>query len=136
VGTSTFTRTASLRETRVQTFTVAAVQELPLVAGRPTAVSLVPITPAVVVVVVATTIADICHHPALFLTRAFTFLRKFGVSAQALLAIRKLPLVSRFAAAVARIPSASTIVVLVIASAVTRVIRYTAFAFAVRFRGE
>lgn len=136
MGTSTFTSTASLRETWVQAFTFAAVQELPLIAGRPTAVSLIPITSTIVVVIVATTITDICHHPALFLTRATTFLRKFWVFAQALLAIRKLPLVSRFAAAVARIPSAGTIVVLVIASAITRVIRYTTFAFAIGLRGE
>ena len=104
-----------------------------LVATGSTAVSFVPTTAAVVVVIVTTTIAHISGHPALLFTGAAPFLFNFGVLAVTLLTVRKLILVARASAAVTLIPSTCTIVVFVIASTVASVIRYTTFAFAIRF---
>jgi len=103
------------------------------VASGSTAVSFVPTTAAVVVVIVTTTIAHISGRPTIFFTGAAPFLFNFGVLALTLLTVRILPLVPRGSAAVTFIPSTCTIVVFVIASTVASVIRYTTFAFAIRF---
>jgi len=133
LGISTFARAIALLERGVYAFTFAAVQELSLVATASTAVSFVPTTAAVVVVIVATTIAHISGHPALFFTWAAAFLFNFGVLALTLFTVRKLILVARASAAVTLIPSTCAVVVFVIASTVASVIRYTTFASAISF---
>lgn len=105
-----------LLEFRVLTLALRAINPLSLVAAAPTTVTTIPITAAIVVVVVTSAIRFVVSLTAF--TGAVSF-RVRGVFTFTLLAVLELPSVARFSTAVAFVPIAAAVIVLIVTTLIT-----------------
>jgi len=108
-----------LLECRVLTLALRAINPLSTVAGAPTTVTTIPITAAIVVVVVTSAIRFVVLLTAL--TGAFSFFHR-GVFAFTILAVLELPRVASFSTTVAFVPIAAAVIVLIVTTPITEIL--------------
>lgn len=108
-----------LLECRVFTLALRAINPLSLVAAAPTTVTTIPITAAIVVVVVTSAIRFVVLLTTY--TGAFSFYIR-GVFAFTILAVLELPRVARLSTAVAFVPVAAAVIVLIVTTRITKIL--------------